>query len=112
MEKLLALYMHAMHELLDSKRLLRDSQQSNNSSSGVKGGRSKGPPSPPKTEGFKSRGTSIRLIDQHIRFPVFVEFAIVASLWFLQHVFLCVSLNSDCSISSTEITAIWQRYEL
>lgn len=97
MEKLLALYMHAIHELLDSKRIHYG------------GGKNDGKRKERTSAHNQLPGLTIRLTDQAIRFSVFVEFAIVASLWYLQHVFLFVSLNSDCQISSTEITSIWQR---
>jgi hypothetical protein len=48
-------------------------------------------------------------LDEIITFSLFVDFVLVASVWYLEHAFLYVNINDDYNISPVEINAIWSR---
>lgn len=56
----------------------------------------------------RSPSSAFRL-DDIITFSLFVDFVLVASVWYLQHAFLYININDECKISPVEINAVWTR---
>ena len=54
--------------------------------------------------------SSATQIDEVITFSLFVDFVLVASVWYLQLAFTFVNVCEECKISAVEVNAIWNRY--
>ena len=48
-------------------------------------------------------------LDENVTFSLFVDFVLVASVWYLEHAFAYVNITDECSVSPVEINAIWTR---